>query len=121
MENKIKQIESEVRGWLENCACLGRDAYGAYIENVTAGIMNKVRELNTPPKKVWLVIFTSREDWDSPTIVTVRADDRDDALRKAIDHQGISPIEFNEKYNSVDENEFGKDHDYCVIEADVIE
>ena len=116
MENKIKQIESGVRGWLENCACLGRDAYGAYIEKVTARIMNKVRELDTPPKKLWLVIFTSRDDWDSPNVITVRASGRDDAFTKACAQLGHTEEEVEE--NAKDEV---SELDYCIIEADVIE
>ena len=28
---------------LENCACLGRDAYGDYIEKMTNGIINSIK------------------------------------------------------------------------------
>lgn len=51
-QKKIKEelrekIAEEARGLitmaLENCACLGRDAYGAYIEKLTNGIINSIK------------------------------------------------------------------------------
>lgn len=45
-ENREK-IAEEARGLitmaLENCACLGRDAYGDYIEKLTNGIINSIK------------------------------------------------------------------------------
>lgn len=72
-------------------------------------------------KKLWLVIFTSRVDWDSPTVVAVMAHGRDEALRKAVDKQGISPAEFEEKYSGATlSTDSELDYDKCVIEADEI-
>tara|TARA_B110000259_G_scaffold150334_1_gene169742 strand:+ start:75 stop:323 length:249 start_codon:yes stop_codon:yes gene_type:complete len=51
-QKKIKEelrekIAEEARGLitmaLENCASLGRDAYGAYIEKLTNGIINSIK------------------------------------------------------------------------------
>jgi len=41
----VKEIERELKAMLENCACLGRDAYGDYIENCKKSLMKKIREL----------------------------------------------------------------------------
>ena len=42
-----EKIAEEARGIitmaLENCASLGRDAYGAYIEKMTNGIINSIK------------------------------------------------------------------------------
>jgi hypothetical protein len=42
-ESELKEIENQIKWSLENCACLGRDAYGQYIDNLTAGIINKIK------------------------------------------------------------------------------
>ena len=44
-ENKLKYIEREIEASLENCAALGRDAYGQYIENLTKSLMKKIKTL----------------------------------------------------------------------------
>jgi hypothetical protein len=36
-------MEQEITAILENVACLGRDAYGRYIENMTKHIVNMVQ------------------------------------------------------------------------------
>jgi len=36
-------MEQEITAILENVACLGRDAYGRYIENMTKRIVNMVQ------------------------------------------------------------------------------
>ena len=33
---------TDIKNALENCACLGRDAYGKYIDNMTASLMSKI-------------------------------------------------------------------------------
>ena len=42
-----EKIAEEARGMitmaLENCACLGRDAYGDYIEKLANGIVNTIK------------------------------------------------------------------------------
>ena len=42
-ENELKLIEHMIRMSLENCACLGRDAYGQYIDNLTTNIVDKIK------------------------------------------------------------------------------
>ena len=37
-------MEKEIKMALENCACLGRDAYGEYIDKMTKHIMNLIEE-----------------------------------------------------------------------------
>jgi len=37
-------LESEIKTVLENVACLGRDAYGKYIEDMTAYLLKKIAE-----------------------------------------------------------------------------
>ena len=66
-------------------------------------------------KKLWLVIFTSQEDWDSPTVVTVRAENSNEAYAKAIAHLEYDDDEVQEKVADEDSG-----FDYCVIEADEI-
>ena len=43
-----EKIANEIRSTLimamENCACLGRDAYGQYIDNMTEGIVNEIKK-----------------------------------------------------------------------------
>jgi hypothetical protein len=45
-----EKIAEEARGLitmaLENCASLGRDAYGGYIEKMTNGIINSIKNKN---------------------------------------------------------------------------
>ena len=41
-EKIAKDIEYDLTIVLENCACLGRDAYGAYIEKCKKLIINKI-------------------------------------------------------------------------------
>lgn len=40
-EDKIKR---EIKMGLENCACLGRDAYGEYIHKLTEQLMKVIKE-----------------------------------------------------------------------------
>jgi DNA topoisomerase VI subunit B len=44
-------MEQEITAILENVACLGRDAYGRYIENMTKHIINIVQAENQEIKK----------------------------------------------------------------------
>ena len=44
-EAKLKKIEREIKMSLENCACLGRDAYGDYIEKLKKSLMESIKEL----------------------------------------------------------------------------
>ena len=37
-------METEIKAVLENVACLGRDAYGDYIEKMTTYLMSKIEE-----------------------------------------------------------------------------
>lgn len=47
-ENQLKALELQIKMSLENCACLGRDAYGAYIDKLTAGLIELLRKENKP-------------------------------------------------------------------------
>ena len=38
------EMEREIKMVLENCACLGRDAYGEYIDKMTKYIMDLIEE-----------------------------------------------------------------------------
>ena len=38
-------IESQITASLENCACLGRDAYGDYITRMTEGLVESIKKL----------------------------------------------------------------------------
>lgn len=40
------KIEQSIRMSLENCACLGRDAYGNYIDKLVNSIMKQIREVD---------------------------------------------------------------------------
>jgi hypothetical protein len=42
-EQIAKEIVVDLEITLENCACLGRDAYGSYIEKCKQSILNKIR------------------------------------------------------------------------------
>ena len=44
-EAKLRIIERDIIMSLENCTCLGRDAYGDYINKLTESLMNKIKEL----------------------------------------------------------------------------
>ena len=44
-EDKLKLIKKEIINSLENCTCLGRDAYGEYINKLTESLMIKIKEL----------------------------------------------------------------------------
>ena len=44
-ERKLRNIKYEIHVSLENCACLGQDAYGAYIEKLTTSLMGIIKEL----------------------------------------------------------------------------
>ena len=37
-------MEREIKMVLENCACLGRDAYGEYIDRMTKHIINIIEK-----------------------------------------------------------------------------
>jgi hypothetical protein len=41
-EKNKKSLEWEINAVLENVACLGRDAYGEYINKMTTYLMNKI-------------------------------------------------------------------------------
>ena len=44
-ENQLNSIETQLEMALENCACLGRDAYGDYIKKLKKGLMDQIRNL----------------------------------------------------------------------------
>ena len=46
MELTEEKIITIVTPYLENCTCLGRDAYGEYIEKCAKGIANEILKLN---------------------------------------------------------------------------
>lgn len=62
-------------------------------------------------KKLFCVIFTSRDDWDSPTVVFVNATDRDKAYDAALRKIGFTEEE------AEDIKEDGE-HDDIIIEVD---
>ena len=62
-------------------------------------------------KKLFCVMFTSRDDWDSPTVVFVKATDRDKAYFAALKKIGFTEEEDEEM------RERG-DHDNVIIEVD---
>ena len=62
-------------------------------------------------KKLFCVMFTSRDDWDSPTVVFVNATDRDKAYDAALRKIGFSEEE------AEDIKEDGE-HDDIIIEVD---
>lgn len=64
-------------------------------------------------KVLFCVIFTSRDDWDSPTVVFVNATDRDRAYFAALKKIGYTEEEAEEM------REEG-DHDDVIIEVDDI-
>ena len=64
-------------------------------------------------KVLFCVMFTSRDDWDSPTVVFVNATDRDKAYLAA-----LKKIGFTE--DDAEKTKLGGDHDDVVIEVDDI-
>lgn len=64
-------------------------------------------------KKLFCVMFTSRDDWDSPTVVFVNATDIDKAYSAALKKIGFTEDEAEEM------REEG-DHDDVIIEVDDI-
>ena len=42
-EENLKYIERQIKMALENCTCLGRDAYGEYIDNLTNSLINTIK------------------------------------------------------------------------------
>ena len=44
-DTKLNDIKRDIVMSLENCTCLGRDAYGDYINKLTRSLMNKIKEL----------------------------------------------------------------------------
>ena len=44
-DTKLNDIERDIVMSLENCTCLGRDAYGDYINKLTESLMNKIKRL----------------------------------------------------------------------------
>jgi hypothetical protein len=45
IEQQLKDIEINLEWGLENCACMGRDAYGSYVEKVKEMLMEKINKL----------------------------------------------------------------------------
>jgi len=43
-EVKLKSIRRDIVMSLENCTCLGREAYGEYIEILTDSLMDKIEK-----------------------------------------------------------------------------
>jgi len=64
-------------------------------------------------KKLFCVMFTSRDEWDSPTVVFVNATDRDKAYFAALKKIGFTEDE-------ADEMRGKGDHDDVIIEVDDI-
>jgi hypothetical protein len=62
---------------------------------------------------LFCVMFTSRDDWDSPTVVFVKATDRDKAYFAALKKIGFTEEE-------ADEMREEGDHDDVIIEVDDI-
>jgi hypothetical protein len=62
-------------------------------------------------KKLFCVTFTSRDEWDSPTILFIRTDDRDKALEIA-SHK----MEYSE--DEVDDMVLSGEYDYLIVEVD---
>jgi hypothetical protein len=60
--------------------------------------------------KMWAVMFTSRDDWDSPTVKFVKAKTQDEAFDKGLILIGYTE---NEVERMIEEGE----HDHCVIEV----
>ena len=42
-ETQLKALEIQIKMSLENCACLGRDAYGAYIDKLAANLIEQIK------------------------------------------------------------------------------
>ena len=42
-ETQLKALEIQIKMSLENCACLGRDAYGDYIDRLTASLIEQIK------------------------------------------------------------------------------
>jgi hypothetical protein len=63
-EKDKKTLEWEINAALENVACLGRDAYGEYIKNTTAYLMNKIHlaDLKSDLNAVAGIFRTKDED-----------------------------------------------------------
>mgnify|MGYP003647085844 CR=1 FL=1 len=38
-----KEIEIDLKYAMENCACLGRDAYGKYIDKMVSMVLSKIK------------------------------------------------------------------------------
>lgn len=62
-------------------------------------------------KKLFCVMFTSQDDWDSPTVVFVNATDRDKAYSAALRKIGFSEEE-------AEEIKSDGHHDDIIIEVD---
>ncbi len=62
-------------------------------------------------KKLFCVMFTSRDDWDSPTVVFVNATDRDKAYGAALRKIGFTEEE-------AEETKEDGEHDDVIIEVD---
>ena len=45
-DTKLNNIKREIVMSLENCTCLGRDAYGDYINRLAESLMSKIKDLN---------------------------------------------------------------------------
>jgi mRNA-degrading endonuclease toxin of MazEF toxin-antitoxin module len=44
-EVKLSAIQRDIVMSLENCTCLGKDAYGEYIERLTDSLMDNIRKI----------------------------------------------------------------------------
>jgi hypothetical protein len=44
-EKIANEIKNDLKVSLENCACLGRDAYGDYIDKIVNGMLNKIKKV----------------------------------------------------------------------------
>ena len=44
-EVKLSAIRRDIVMSLENCTCLGKDAYGEYIERLTDSLMDNIRKI----------------------------------------------------------------------------
>lgn len=60
-EAQLAAINSQIIMSLENCTCLGRDAYGRYIENLTESLMTEIKNYDPMDKLVKSLPFQGRD------------------------------------------------------------
>ena len=62
-------------------------------------------------KKLFCAAFTSRDEWDNPTILFIRAENVDKALKLVLNRMGYSEDEFDDMLSS-------GEYDYLIVEVD---